>query len=605
MNRLHPFLAPAAHRYEQLCRRAAMVWRAHRDSRRRRRQHLVRAWVVLVGLMVSVPLAQLAFADDGAPAGSMGHLTATDSQGYEVWRYELNIDEGQMHRAQEKIPAGMLLNWGWDFYRLCVGDALKLTDVVLNFEFINWLQGPALMVEQTLSKVIDMMGLWGLLLTISAFLAGYWWFKGRAGVAIGQVLLACLIASLGQNHLTDPVGLLTGPEGALVKSQQFGQEITAQMLNDNPDAAVKVDEDGNITNSITASLVDTFVREPHQMVNYGTSFDRNGDQDCIDAYNKGLEGAPYDRDPDWRNGIKGPCGKQYWDRANDPAGSIISVAAITPAGILLTFVVLCLAIGLFLAVGWALFEAALLCLRLLQATLPGGARGSMWQSFGTMAVSVLICSVALLVLAVTVLLVDAAFAGTQGMDPFEAFILIDILLFLMLVVTFRVVMGARKKGKTLGDALNRATSPAPKAADTGTRWTGPTVASAAASTTAALRGTRSSAVAAGIGYGTARATDDDGPNPSGRPSTGAPRNRGWGHAAGRATKQTGKAVFNYTAGAPVTVTRKVAAAQTATRTYRAHKREQLDATLDKARAYQQEYAESLRTIRGWSKGSRR
>lgn len=526
MNALDLAYLGAVTRLGDYRRSVSSYWRSTRATRARRYRHMLRLGVILAALFFLAPFAQMALAIEGEHyTGPLAAITAHDHLNNPVAAYELSIDEGQMHRAQEKIFPGMLLKWIWMYYLICIGNALMLVNIILEFKFITWLEGPALMIEQTLAAVIDQIGILGLLLTISAAIAGWHALRGRIGQAITQFIVACTIGALAGGLLSSPVGLLSGEDGLLRNASDFGNELTTELMGTDPESGEMVHSDGGLSNTVTTELVETFVRLPHQLVNYGANLDAEGDENCINTYNDMLGQSPWGRNPGFRDNIASACGEQYKDAAIEPANLIPTALIVAPGGGALTLAIVVVALAVFLACVWAFVEGALLGVHLLKGILPGEGRADMWRSIGVIATAVVVVAMALFCVALLVLVIRAVHEGMADENPYMIFIVVDLALLVGVVLLWRHLMGVKRKGKKLGDMLHGATGGKPSTAQANTRWAGgiSRVASAGVHVSSALAmraGSRGAPAASGV-PARPRPAGPSGPPPSG-PRGGGP-----------------------------------------------------------------------------------
>ena len=477
----------AAARVGEHHRRGAAYWRSTRATRTRRLKHLARLGMVLAAVFFLLPFAQMALAVDGKEfTGPLASITATDHLNNPVAAYELSVDEGQMYRAQEKIFPAMLLDWMWTYYAICVGNALMLVNLILEFKFVTWLEGPAQLLESTLSTVIDQLGLLPMVLTIAAAIAGWHALRGRIGTAITQFVLACTVGALAGGLLSSPVGLLSGPDGALQNASTFGGELTAELMATDPETGEIAHDEGGMSNTVTTELVQTFIRLPHQLINYGANLDEVGSEECVNTYNDMLGKSPWGRNSGFRDNVGSSCGPQYKETAIEPVNLLPTALLIAPSGAALTLAVLVLALAVMLACVWALIEGAMLVVHLLKGVLPGEGRADMWRSVGIIAWSVLVCGIALFCLALLVLIIRAVYDGVGASNPYMVFGMVNLMLLVGAYFFCRYLMGLKKKGKRLGDMLHAATGGgAPTTAQSSTRWVGAAAGVASASVSAA------------------------------------------------------------------------------------------------------------------------
>lgn len=103
-------------------------------------------------------------------------------------------------------------------------------------------------------------------------------------------------------------------------------------------------------------VLDTLVRTPHQLINYGQVLDKTGTAACVSTYDSTLRTPPTGQEA--RVPIAGACGKQAEAAANDPMMALLGVLVVTPSASFFFLLVFVLAIVLFVLTMLVLWEAA-------------------------------------------------------------------------------------------------------------------------------------------------------------------------------------------------------------------------------------------------------
>ncbi|MDO5501467.1 MAG: hypothetical protein Q4F67_17495, partial [Propionibacteriaceae bacterium] len=275
-------------------------------------------------------------------------ISLNDTRGISVWNYEMSIDRGGM-TSPGKFFWSVLVDISWQIYRAVCVVALWFLDWVLSFEWVPVVATPLLAVGDAMQSVVNSLGLVPALLTITAVVAVLWMARGRWATGIWELAMALVIASLAAGVFAQPVEMIAGSDGLLVKTNQAGQELAAELATG--EAKGKTAEE--LRAEQTGLLVDTFIRQPTQMINFGQVLDGTG---CEAAYNEVVSAGPYGNDPDIRDRIK-DCDKDLYEYANEPTAAMaLGSIMFSPA----SFVILGMAgvlAGSVVAAGcWAIYQ---------------------------------------------------------------------------------------------------------------------------------------------------------------------------------------------------------------------------------------------------------
>lgn len=582
----------------------------------RTRRGLCRSLWVTFGvwwlLVVGSGSAQAVFSTQDGRVRELGVLasltTAQDSHGFTLNDYELVLadPEGGMFEKAGATAVGLVLNLGWDLYRLYVGVALWLLEIVTEFTWLNVLLVPARAVANVLNTLIGDIGLVPALLTFSVLVSGIWLLRGRTGAGFGEMLITLIIGSLFTTVLVNPVELVAGPNGLLMKAQEAGVQISASFAGD---------EQAQSTGTMPAgAILDNLVRTPHQYINFGSHLDKGGG-DCV---------AAYDQLVAMRNEVKdleGPCSNAAVEVAADPAGSMMVAVFIGPASGALMLFVLVLSTALLLLVALVVFEAAKFVWELLKATLPGASRAGVVISACTMLVGTGMLIAGLASVGVFVVLLKALFSETSAWDPVHVFGFVDLMLIAAAIATAVLMFRGGKQGRKLGERVAKALSPQPtsmpaapsggfaSAASSVTklvaanqiahRMRGPSPSSSGPSPTQASSSTSTETKGS-------TETDSDQPAPRRKPTV-----KGAAKGAVKGTYKTAKFATAYSIGAPVAVPRAAAAGKAALLARRAALRakvaksttnvkDRAAASRDGVVAYGQEYAHNVAAASKWT-----
>lgn len=367
-------------------------------------------------------------------------ISLTDTRGISVWKYEMSIDRGGM-TSPGKFFWSVLVDISWQIYRAVCVIALWFLDWVLSFTWVPVIATPLLAVGDAMQSTVSGLGLVPVLLTFTALVAVLWMARGRWATGIWELAMALVIAALASGVFAQPVAMIAGTDGLLVKTNQAGQELAAELATG--EAAGKTSEE--LRAEQTGLLVDTFIRQPTQMINFGQVLDGT---ECEAAYNEVVADGPYGNDADIRDRVK-DCNDDLYEYANDPTAAMAAGSIMfSPAA----FVVLGMAVvlaGAVVAAGcWAMFQSVKAIIALITGLLPGGGRGSLLLTITETLVSLLIILFTSVFLAVFLLVIQAIFASADG-EIAKTFFIVDILILVGIIVYWR----ARKRIKGMSERL--------------------------------------------------------------------------------------------------------------------------------------------------------
>lgn len=209
--------------------------------------------------------------------------TAQDSHGLTLADYTLSLNTGGL-REPITAASAFMIDVGWGLYRLVVGIALWMLEVVTEFTWLDLLRVPADAFANVLESVIGDLGLVPALATISVLISGGWLLWGRTGAAFGEIIITLVVASLFTTAVVNPVGTVAGENGMLATSKDLGLAISQQLMGDDGGGEVRMP---------SGRVMEAMVRLPHQYINYGTHVDGSG-TGCVEAYNTVLrDGGKY------------------------------------------------------------------------------------------------------------------------------------------------------------------------------------------------------------------------------------------------------------------------------------------------------------------------
>lgn len=441
-----------------LVRRAARVNTRNRLTRTRTR--LLFGLLVLTALVV-VP-AGIAMADpgDGAANTWVSPFKTKDSHGIPMSSYTLSIDEGGVTNPKNQI-ASFFLTTGWDMYRIYVGVALWIFDYALQFQMLDLLKGPATAVATALEQTIGQLGIIPVMTLMAFGICAIWIQTGKSAAGFSGLCIALLMGAMLTTAAVKPMDTLVGEDGLILGARDLGVGLSSQIVTGGESQSTDGKE---LQSNSSAKLVDTFVRTPHQLINYGAAIDK--DAKCVKVYDEDLKkGYPVNgADDDRPRKNMGKCNKAYVAAADNPMNGLIGLTMIYPSGglLVLFFIILAAVLGVLTAL--AMFEATRAAWVMLKAIIPGSGTGEIWESICIVGVVLAYIVVTLMSVGAFLLLLEALMTA-EGVDVRMMFILVDCVVLVASIMLLLQLARARKAGKKLGQNITSKVMPQAKAVD--------------------------------------------------------------------------------------------------------------------------------------------
>lgn len=441
-----------------------------------------------------VATATVAAADPTDLTGTEGRYRGPganleDSRGIPLWRYDMYLDDGDVSKPGQVIAAS-LTRLAWGTYQFLASTAIWLIDWVIRFEWLDIFAKPVIEIAETLQQIIDRFGLVPTLLTLTAFIAGIWILRGAWSLGLYELAASLVIATLAVGLLSNPVGLVSGRDGYIMKSRDIGIQLSNGLVNGDPSlgrkpppcrngAACPVDTDTTPTalddefaSEQTSNLIDVFLRMPSQAVNFGQVIDGTK---CEDEYDAMLKSEPRSEagwvdwgmffinpwgglgDTSWPEAATfADCNKAAGELAQHPTmGQAITAFTVMPGGlILLMFGVF--VVGMLLLCGaWVLFQSVKVIYGLIAGLLPGRARTSLWLSLAEIAVWLGMLIFTFVFLAMYMVVMTNVMRSQEDMGTATTFFIADIVLLILLIVFWRSRQSVRTMASRLAQALSR------------------------------------------------------------------------------------------------------------------------------------------------------
>ncbi|MCO7219524.1 hypothetical protein [Klenkia sp. PcliD-1-E] len=391
-------------------------------------------------------------ADGGAQAPiALTWIELNDTRGISVWNYELSLDRGGI-TSPDKLIWSFFIDISWGIYRLCVVIAVWFIDWVLGFAWLPIVTTPLLTLSDALQTVVDQFGVQPLFATAAAALAATWMARGKWALGIFELFTSLIIAALAVGLFANPVDKVAGDDGLLISTRDTGLQLAAGLANNGDTSG----DSTELREQITGTLIDTFLRLPTEMINFGTVVDGGG---CEATYDDVLRKGPYGTDDDIRDAMS-DCDLRLGAAAENPGpGQLLSTFVIGPAAAFLMIFALVLAGALLLAAVYALYQALRGIVTVVLAILPGGARGTLWQTLAELATALATVVFTVVFLTGYMLFLQGIFTGSSdgSFGIMATFFLVDV----MIVVGIIMFWKGRKKLRRGADRLAAAMAKRP------------------------------------------------------------------------------------------------------------------------------------------------
>ncbi|MGF0118759.1 hypothetical protein ACQFYA_20900 [Promicromonospora sp. Marseille-Q5078] len=370
----------------------------------------------------------------------------TDTHGIPTTAFGLAMyDGGQVWNADNWF-FNMLMQLAWEPYRYFMSTAIGMLSFILDLTWVDWLLTPLKSLSMITQTLVAEFGLAPLMITLLAFVVGWWLLKGRYASGIVELIIGCVIAALAAGVLANPVGLIADKnDGLIYQSRDAGRDIATAIATD---GKVTDSDSDVVSEGDTSTIVDTFIRVPHQIINYGDVIDGTR---CEKTYDQALK---ENEDPTKVRETIGRCDKEYKEHSDHPdipkAVNAFEMWTVWVTFGLFSLVVIIVFILSVLGAGW---QSIKLVWSLILGMVPGGPRASLMRSFSNTAFALSMIAITYIFVAGWMRLQTAFFAATDD----QAFLLRIRLFNLLLLCGAIALVLARHKIKKgwhrLGDRL--------------------------------------------------------------------------------------------------------------------------------------------------------
>lgn len=320
---------------------------------------------------LTLPAGAASAADDEDVAQKMTGVVMTDTHGISVWRFDLAMNDGNRLNMGDTFVG--LSAWSttllWEMYRYLVVHVIWLLGWILKMDWFQWLLTPMDGLAVIAKTGVDQIGILTLTLAILGGVVGFWLLKGRYAGGFIELFVGCTIAALTMGVLADPMEIIAGDDGMIVQSRDAGMDIATGFATEGQ--TFEHADNADMAAEITAPLVDVLIRQPHQLLNYGSVIDGTGCEAIYDQ-NVGSDQA--------REQIR-ECDPSYQQVADHPDGfTVISAFALLGSiGPFLLFSVgiLLALVASVLLLGWVGISALW---KLPAGVAPGPWRGGLYKT---------------------------------------------------------------------------------------------------------------------------------------------------------------------------------------------------------------------------------
>jgi len=378
---------------------------------------------------------------------ALNWMKLLDSKGISVWAYEMSLNTGGI-TSPGKFVWSFLVTLTWQGYRALVVFAIWLINWVLSFSWLDWVATPVIALSKSVATLVHTFGLAPTFLTIMAATCAAHIFRGRWTMGAFDLVVGCAIAALAVGGLSNPVGLVTGQSGYIMQARDLGLELSSGLAH-NGDTTSNADQ---MREQTSAMLVDTFIRMPAEMINFGRSL--NGDP-CEAKYDEVMRSGPHGGDDTVRIAMQ-DCNAAMGDYADKPnSGMAISAIILSPSAIFVMLFALLLCVAVMLAVATVLYESLKLLVVMVWAILPGDSRGSLWQTFANVVMALATMTFAVVFLTAYLLLLQSVFSSTNsgGNGVMATFIFVDLLIVMGIILFWKGRKALKRSAARLAAVL--------------------------------------------------------------------------------------------------------------------------------------------------------
>lgn len=193
----------------------------------------------------------------------------TDSNGVPVAAYgQLMLDSGGFFDTAGSAAA-FFAELLWTGYSFLAFMAMSLVNFTLSFVWLDWIASPFILLADTINGILSDGQIMAFGFAVASLVIAIGVLKGRIGSAIVEGLVVAFIGAVIATPFVDPSELLSGDDGWVQSSADYGTDISEEITSGSGQSAVGTDP-------MSGSLVDIMLRTPFMMTSFGTDLDGQG-----------------------------------------------------------------------------------------------------------------------------------------------------------------------------------------------------------------------------------------------------------------------------------------------------------------------------------------
>lgn len=362
------------------------------------------------GVVLAVAAAALVIGAQGASAAdgvtSVAHLGIGDTHGIDSDRFTISVNDGNRLNVWDTkfLISSEIMKYAWELYKGAILGSIVILQWVMQMDWVAWLLTPLTNFGLVVDSMLDRIGIAPLMLMILGFLVAFWWFRGRIASGFTELIIGCTIAALSTVYLANPTAMIAGDDGLITSSRDAGMDMATSLVTNGQQT---VGTDPSIyLNGMSASLVDTMIRTPHQILNYGSIIDGTP---CEAVYNEAVG------TDDARKTI-GACNEAYKLHTDAPdAGTAVPVLESLPTALIFmvfVFGMVALVVLSVISAGWA---GVKILISSPMAVVPGAPRAFLFKALGAAATAAITIAGLCLFVVLWMRFINAFYQGGSGL----------------------------------------------------------------------------------------------------------------------------------------------------------------------------------------------
>lgn len=375
-------------------------------------------------------------------AGLLGPFDAQDSRGVRISHYSMVFPDDGFVPDGALTAQKIMIGPTWAANQFVVGITAWAIDWSLDFGLLKIMVAPFSDLTTVLNTTVTDTQLGVLALMTGAVVACLMMLFRSASSGFGELMVTLVISALSIGVLLNPTQLLMGDDGAMHKARDFSLTIaTMATSTSTASTGAPAPTADDVSKALSGSLVDTFVRQPSQALNFGRVLD---DDKCLSVFDSAVSGQTTPDDNAFRSQMGG-C-DQALMTYNDKAGWMRVMGALFLLGatlIVAFLVVIAVVLPILLSQILIGFVVLLGVVALLVAQVPGRGRGALWAWVQSILWVLGLLITGVLFLAIFNVLVTNVLAVSSDEPMAVRFIIIDLIAIAALVFRRRLFNAVR------------------------------------------------------------------------------------------------------------------------------------------------------------------